>query len=177
MATILAAVDLSKHAHAVVGRAAELAILLREDLTLVTVLDPDPMKKFSLDAERSRIASYHRELVFKHFPQNGIETSASQGTAGSEYVYRPLGIRIRSTTVSGKTDDAICALADQVDADLVIIGNRGLGGVGLVLGSVSERVVHKCNRTVMVVKGEQREKRSLDSLLDPYRTSKPVGTR
>lgn len=169
--------DLSQHAHAVVGRAAELALLLREDLILVTVLDPDPMKKFSLNEERNRIASYHRELVFKHFPENGLEASANQGTGGAEYLFSPVGIRIRSSTVSGKTDDAICAFADQVDADMVVIGNRGLGGVGLVLGSVSERVVHKCNKTVMVVKGEQRGRQNPDSLLDSYKTKKSVGTK
>lgn len=177
LATILAAVDLSQHAHAVVGRAAELAALLREDLVIVTVLDPDPMKKFSLDEERNRISSYHRELTYEHFPKNSVETIPNQRSGGAEYVYRPIGIRIRTNTVSGKTDDAICGLANQLDADLVIVGNRGLGGVGLVLGSVSERVVHKCNRTVMVVKGEYRDKQDLDSLLDSYRTRKAVGTK
>src|SRR2546427_1405203 len=35
---------------------------------------------------------------------------------------------------------------------------RGLGNIGsLVLGSVSERVVHKCTRSVLVVKGERLE--------------------
>lgn len=159
------------------GRAAELSILLREDLILVTVLDPDPMKKFSLGDERNHIASYHRELIFKHFPGNSAESFSNQAAGGSEYVYKPAGIRIRSSTVSGKTDDAICELADEVDADVVVVGNRGLGGVGLVLGSVSERVVHKCNRTVMVVKGEQRERQNLDSLLDPYKSGKTVGTK
>ena len=177
LGTILAAVDLSQHAHAVVGRAAELATLLREDLLIVTVLDPDPMKKFSLDEERNRISSYHRELIYKHFPTNSLEASSNKSSGGTEYVYRPVGIRIRTSTVSGKTDDAICGLADQLDADLVIVGNRGLGGVGLVLGSVSERVVHKCNRTVMVVKGESRDKQDLDSLLDSYKTRKAVGTK
>ncbi|TMI33507.1 universal stress protein, partial [Candidatus Bathyarchaeota archaeon] len=39
------------------------------------------------------------------------------------------------------------------NADLVIVGNRGLGNVGtLVLGNVSEKVVRKSTRTVMVVK-------------------------
>ncbi len=43
-------------------------------------------------------------------------------------------------------------------ADLVIVGNRGLGGMaGIVLGSVSERVVHRCSRSVLVVKGEGLE--------------------
>lgn len=177
MATILAAVDLSQHAQAVVGRAVELAALLREDLVIVTVLDPDPMKKFSLDEERNRISSYHRELVYKHFPKNSVEASPNQSSGEAEYVYRAVGIRIRTNTVSGRTDDAICALADQLDADLVIVGNRGLGGVGLVLGSVSERVVHKCKRTVMVVKGEYRDKQNLDSLLDSYKMRKAVGTK
>ncbi|TMI36681.1 universal stress protein [Candidatus Bathyarchaeota archaeon] len=130
MRTILAAVDQSRNAHSVIGRAAELASLLRTELVILTVLDPDPMRKFSIDEERNRIASFHRELIFKHFPKKGISVESNNP---SEPVY---------------------SAADHLKADLVIVGNRGLGGVGgLVLGSVSERVVHKCSRSVMVVKG------------------------
>ena len=54
--------------------------------------------------------------------------------------------------------DKICECAEEINADIVLVGSRGLGNIGsLVLGGVSERVVHKCPRSVMVVKGERLE--------------------
>ncbi|MEV0568710.1 universal stress protein [Dactylosporangium sp. NPDC050588] len=41
--------------------------------------------------------------------------------------------------------------AEQVDADLAIVGSRGLGGARAVLGSVSDMVVHYTHRHVLVV--------------------------
>lgn len=42
-------------------------------------------------------------------------------------------------------------LAEKVDADLVLVGSRGLGGARAVLGSVSDMVVHYTLRPVLVV--------------------------
>ncbi|QYC42094.1 Universal stress protein [Nonomuraea coxensis DSM 45129] len=42
-------------------------------------------------------------------------------------------------------------LAQDLDADLVIVGSRGLGGAHAVLGSVSDMVVHYTPRPVLVV--------------------------
>ena len=152
MRIILAAVDQSRHAHNVVSRAAELASLLRTDLTILSVIDPDPMKTLSRSEEQNRLTIYQRELIFKHFPRDGIVLESSDAN-GTVYRYTAAGIRIRLTISQGNPVERICAIADDLKADLVIVGNRGLGGVGgLVLGSVSERVVHKCSRSVMVVK-------------------------
>ena len=46
---------------------------------------------------------------------------------------------------------AIAKAAEQADADLVLVGSRGLGGTQAILGSVSDMVVHYCSRPVLVV--------------------------
>ena len=74
------------------------------------------------------------------------------------YRYGTAGIRVQSRILSGSVVDKICECAAEVNADIVLVGSRGLGNIGsLVLGSVSERVVHKCPRSVLVVKGERVE--------------------
>ncbi|CAA0127058.1 Universal stress protein/MSMEI_3859 [Mycolicibacterium vanbaalenii] len=45
----------------------------------------------------------------------------------------------------------IAQVAEEVDADLVIVGSRGLGGAKAFLGSVSDLVVHYCARPMVVV--------------------------
>ncbi|HEX9831678.1 MAG TPA: universal stress protein [Mycobacterium sp.] len=42
-------------------------------------------------------------------------------------------------------------VADEVQADLVLVGSRGLGGTQATLGSVSDMVVHYCARPVVVI--------------------------
>ena len=64
-------------------------------------------------------------------------------------------MRIESKIEHGDPVDKICDAAERMKAELVIVGNRGLGAAGtLVLGSVSDDLVRKCSRSVMVVKDE-----------------------
>jgi len=46
---------------------------------------------------------------------------------------------------------AIAQTAEKLDADVVVVASRGLGGTDAVLGSVSDMVVHYCSRPVIVV--------------------------
>jgi nucleotide-binding universal stress UspA family protein len=170
MRTILAAVDQSHHAHDVMSRAAELAVLLRNDLVVLSVISSDPMKQFNIVEEQNRFASLHRELIFKHFPENGLAVEPHNGNGGV-YRYGTPGVRIQSRILSGNVVDKICECAEEVNADIVLVGSRGLGNIGsLVLGSVSERVVHKCPRSVMVVKGERLEGTIREGLSAPQKT-------
>ncbi len=47
--------------------------------------------------------------------------------------------------------DAIIEGAEELDADLIVTGARGLTGVSALLGSVSNRVVEHAHRPVLVV--------------------------
>jgi nucleotide-binding universal stress UspA family protein len=170
MQTILAAVDQSHHAHDVMSRAAELAVLLRNDLVVLSVISSDPMKQFSIVEEQNRFASFHRELIFKHFPENSLAVEPHNGTGGA-YKYGTVGVRVQSRILSGNVVDKICECAEEVNADMVLVGSRGLGNIGsLVLGSVSERVVHKCPRSVLVVKGERLDSPNWEGIPTSQRT-------
>jgi nucleotide-binding universal stress UspA family protein/RimJ/RimL family protein N-acetyltransferase len=51
--------------------------------------------------------------------------------------------------------DALVAVADEEDADLVIVGGTGMsGGKRLLAGSVSNRVSHRAPCSVLIVRGE-----------------------
>lgn len=54
------------------------------------------------------------------------------------------------TGVSPATE--IIRLVEQNDYDLIVIGNRGLGGVKEYMGSVSHKVLHGVNIPVLIAK-------------------------
>ena len=62
-------------------------------------------------------------------------------------------IRVTKSTPTGSPADEIIATAEAFDADLVVVGARGLGGMArLLLGSVSERVLRHARCPVLIVK-------------------------
>jgi Universal stress protein family len=54
----------------------------------------------------------------------------------------------------GRTVDEILDLSEELEIGLLIVGSRGLGGVRrILLGSVSEGIVHHSRRPVLVMRG------------------------
>lgn len=52
---------------------------------------------------------------------------------------------------TGNVAQELLAVADEVDADLVVVGHRGRGALrDAVLGSVASAVVHRSRRSVLV---------------------------
>jgi nucleotide-binding universal stress UspA family protein len=135
---IVVAVDTSPHADVVVKSAAELASLVGADVSMVTVIDtvsiPAEGEVLTLEDSERNTVNHHRYLIEKHF------TNASS-------------ILIESVILYGDAADKICEVAEKVHADLVVIGSRGLSKIqSVLLGSVSEKVIKKCSRSVLVVK-------------------------
>ena len=59
-------------------------------------------------------------------------------------------LEVEALTVTGQPADAL--LAQGADAELIVVGRRGLGGFrSLLLGSVSQQVVHHATCPVVVV--------------------------
>jgi len=64
------------------------------------------------------------------------------------------GIVGKAHLVMGTPVDAILDLGEELGADLIVVGSRGHGALGrLVLGSVSEGVVHHSTHPVLVLRG------------------------
>jgi len=66
---------------------------------------------------------------------------------------RELGFEARPLWVADEKNiaEAIIARADEVDADLVVMGARGLAGVRAYVGSVSNHVVQNAHRPVLII--------------------------
>jgi nucleotide-binding universal stress UspA family protein len=64
---------------------------------------------------------------------------------------RAAGFDATARVASGKAWEAICEVADALDAEPIVIGSRGLGRAGsALLGSVSAAVIAHAKRAVLV---------------------------
>ena len=64
------------------------------------------------------------------------------------------GVEVTTILREGHAADVLCD--EATSADLLVVGSRGLGGFrGLLLGSVSQQVVHHAPCPVVVVPGHQ----------------------
>jgi len=63
-----------------------------------------------------------------------------------------VGVEAEFEVFEGDAAEEIAMIAESRDADLVVVGTRGLGGIaGSLLGSVSADVVRRSKRPVVVV--------------------------
>ncbi|WP_339720090.1 universal stress protein [uncultured Paraglaciecola sp.] len=71
-----------------------------------------------------------------------LEEIASKHTIPIKQVYLPIG----------NTAEEIHTLADEIHADLIVIGTHGRSGIKLLLGSTANSVLHGAKQDVLAVR-------------------------
>ena len=145
---ILLATDGSEEAELAALRAVELADATDSELHVVHVgVVPIFLKSYPgtlgyYDKLYEQIEEVSRELLRKQT----WRVKAVGGTVA--------GAHLRM----GQVDLEIVALAEELQADLIVMGSRGLGGVRRALiGSVSDSVVRHAHCPVLVVRPEKEQ--------------------
>ncbi|WP_373047715.1 universal stress protein [Vulgatibacter sp.] len=135
---ILVAVDGSDGSKRAVGLARELATALQARVTLLHVIEPPasfPIEAYGLN----------RNQVYD------VQLQGARALLAAIAAEMPG--RVDQVVDSGSPAETICAQSEERDADLVLLGSRGMGTMGRwLLGSVSDRVVHLSKRPVTVVR-------------------------
>jgi nucleotide-binding universal stress UspA family protein len=63
------------------------------------------------------------------------------------------GLEANYKVLEGDPSEEIMTYADEIQADLIVVGHRGIGGFKrLLLGSTSSKLVKYANQSVLVVK-------------------------
>jgi nucleotide-binding universal stress UspA family protein len=133
---ILLAGDGSEDAGAAASAAADLARMCRAELHVVHVWQPALVP---LPGEAGESAAEERAQAVV---ERMLDLARAHGATD-----------VIGHLRSGRSADQILAAADDVDADLIVVGSRGLGAVQrAVVGSVSEAVVHHSTRPVLVLR-------------------------
>ncbi len=71
---------------------------------------------------------------------------------------RKSGLDASALLVHGKTVDTILTEATDLDIDLIVVGSHGHGAMyQLLLGSISEGVLHRSSKPVLVIPTHERD--------------------
>jgi nucleotide-binding universal stress UspA family protein len=110
-----------------------------------------------LTGGRLHIVSAYQSQQIKMSGGDEFARSMDSGEL-ADAVLADLSSRARSASVevqihgkAGAPADAICEVAAEVGADLIIVGNKGMKGVRRVLGSVPNSVAHQAPCSVLIV--------------------------
>ena len=146
MLKILIAVDGSEHANRAMEAAAKIArssVSLEASLIHVrtgAILDPLFTNDYSMITVQKLDAEQEAQ-------QTAVLNKASQFAKDQEL---PLGEPVRAY---GNVAHEIVRAANERQADLIVMGTRGLGALsGMLLGSVAQRVLHESHVPVVLVK-------------------------
>ena len=149
MKPIIAAVDGSDSALAAVSVAAGIASALDAELVLLGVgdlvaMEHDPGWQAFINAE--------------HPSEIGADALAARTsrnlTKAHERAHASGAGRIRTVARSGDPTTEIIEQIRQDQAQMVVVGSRGLGPLsGLLLGSVSQKLAHLAPCSVLIVRG------------------------
>jgi universal stress protein A len=140
---ILVAVDLTDEATEVLAAAKAVAEQQpgAPKLSAVTVVQPLRNTYAGLDMA-GVLASAPFEEQMRERAIESVRTLAEE-----------FGIAVSDTHVaSGRPATEIRAAAEQLKADLIVIGTHGRHGIGLLLGSTANGVLHGVSCDVLVVK-------------------------
>jgi nucleotide-binding universal stress UspA family protein len=62
------------------------------------------------------------------------------------------GVAVESHAVGGGAADAVIEIAEQVDADLVVVGSKGMRGAHRLIGSIPNSIAHRAPCHVLIAK-------------------------
>lgn len=173
--TILVPTDGSSHANMAIALAAELAekfgarlvimhVLLRhaseseiEALSTENKMPASLAKKFDdlREAYLKIVATYYEAGPVPVLVPDDILNEVGELLLGNaRQLAEAKGVKDVTTLLAdGAAADKIVAVAEKENADMIVMGSRGLGKVaGLVMGSVSNKVNHLFKRTCVLVK-------------------------
>lgn len=107
-----------------------------------------------LTGGRLHIVSAYKPQQFS--TSGGEESSLDSGDLAESVLAdhgsraRAAGIEVETHGKSGPPADVICDVASEVNADLIVVGNKGMIGMRRVLGSVPNSVAHHAPCSVLI---------------------------
>jgi nucleotide-binding universal stress UspA family protein len=141
---ILVGTDGSDTAAEAVRQAIELAKLSGARLDIVSAFEPVSQQRL-----REEEAEVPGDVAYAVGPAEDVNVilDAAKGPAQQD------GIEVQTHAREGDPADAILDVAEETEADLVVVGNKGMTGAKrFLLGSVPNKVSHHAPCSVFIVR-------------------------
>jgi nucleotide-binding universal stress UspA family protein len=143
-ASIVVGTDGSETADEAVKQSMELAKAVGAKVHLVSAYEPVGGQR--LKEERQQIPEDMQWMVN---PREDVDKTL----AGAEEQLKEGGVDVAVFARQGDPADAILDVAEEQDADLIIVGNKGMTGAKrFLLGSVPNKVSHHAPCSVMIIR-------------------------
>jgi nucleotide-binding universal stress UspA family protein len=158
---ILVALDLSELGRRVMQRALALAQATNAKLTLLHVLSAEetmspampliPVPDYYPTLSATTLELYQEEWkAFEHRGHQVLESYRMEADAAN--------VTVEVVQQSGSPGRVICRVAQELGVDAIVVGRRGHSGLSeLLLGSVSNYVVHHAKCSVLVINAVAEE--------------------
>jgi nucleotide-binding universal stress UspA family protein len=141
---IVVGTDGSETATEAVRQAADLAKQLGATLAIVSAYQPVPPSR--LREERQQVPD---DLSHTVGPREDVDATLAEAAKLSQ----KKGVDVETFARQGDPADAILDVAEEGDADLIVVGNKGMTGAKrFLLGSVPNKVSHHAPSSVLIVR-------------------------
>jgi nucleotide-binding universal stress UspA family protein len=142
--SIVVGTDGSETAAQAVREAVDMASALGATLELVSAYAP--VSEQRLRAERREAPA---DVQWATNPRREVEASL----ADAADVAQSAGVKTHTHARQGDPADVIVELAEEREADLIIVGNKGMTGAKrFLLGSVPDKISHHAPCSVLIVR-------------------------
>jgi nucleotide-binding universal stress UspA family protein len=143
---IVVGIDGSDHSYKAIDHAIDLIRLHGGSLHLLTVYRPIRMPDNTHSMIRPQLHPEPAETQLDGAAQAVVEAAA-------DYARQRGMTEVTAATRHGPPARTIVHFASEMRATCIVMGSRGLGDItGFMLGSVSQKVVHLAECTVVIVK-------------------------
>jgi nucleotide-binding universal stress UspA family protein len=141
---IVVGTDGSDTAASAVETAAELAKISKAKLEIVSAYEPIPQSRLREEGE-----GISGDVAYAVNPREDVQLVLDQAAA----VAKKAKVDVVTHPREGDPADAILDVAEENDADLVMVGNKGMTGARrFLLGSVPNKISHHAPCDVWIVK-------------------------
>jgi len=142
--SIVVGTDGSDTASQAVRQAIDLARSVDATLELVSAYEPVPAKRL-----REERLEAPEDLQWAINPREDVDTTLEAAAA----LAREAGVDVNVYARQGDPADAILDVAEEREADLIVVGNKGMTGAKrFLLGSVPNKVSHHAPCSVLIIR-------------------------
>ncbi len=141
---IVVGTDGSETAGIAVEQAVQLAAAVGAQLEVVSAYEPVPESRLRAEAQQAP-----PDIQWAIGPREDVEALLARTAAQASEA----GVPVNTHARQGDPADAILDVAEETDAGLIVVGNKGMTGAKrFLLGSVPNKVSHHAPCSVLIIR-------------------------